>query len=81
MSTPNAQELTKKAADAAGFLVGDLRDLAKRAAEDNPLLHMLVMDLIEDAAKIEQRLAMIDTVHKETDNHTQTHTEVTPYHK
>lgn len=62
-------ELTRKAADDAGFLAGDLRDLVRKSAEHDPLLHLLATDLLEAAAKIESRLAMIDLVQKETSQH------------
>ena len=56
------QEDIEKAGHSAGFLSDELRAAHTRACTENPVLAILLIDLIRDAARIEQRIKEIQGV-------------------
>jgi hypothetical protein len=56
------REDIEKAAGSAGFLWNELRAAHTRACTENPVLAILLLDLIRDAAKIDQRIKEIQGV-------------------
>jgi hypothetical protein len=56
------REDIEKAAGSATFLGDELRAAHTRACTKNPVLAILLLDLIRDAAKIEQRIKEIQGV-------------------
>ena len=56
------REDMEKANGSAGFLSDELRAAHTRACESNPVLAILLLDLIRDAAKVEQRIKEIQWV-------------------
>ena len=56
----NSEPLTKASHD-ADFLVSNLREAHSEACRSNPMLAILLLDLIGQAQKITQRLAEIET--------------------
>jgi hypothetical protein len=56
------REDMEKAAGSAGFLVDELRSAHTRACESNPVLAILLLDLIREAVHIEQRIKEIQGV-------------------
>jgi hypothetical protein len=58
----NAQQLETitKAAQCAELLVQDIREAHKCACQDNPVLELLLRDLIRDCAAIKNRLAELE---------------------
>ena len=54
-------EAVTKASQCADLLVGDIREAQKIACQGNGVLEILLRDLIDDAAKIKNRLAEIET--------------------
>lgn len=56
------REDIEKAGHSAGFLSDELRAAHTRACESNPVLAILLLDLIRDAVKIEQRIKEIQGV-------------------
>ena len=57
--TPQQESVTK-AAQCADLLTSDIREAHKLACRGNPLLEVLLRELIGDAAKIKNRLAEIE---------------------
>lgn len=58
-SPTHTQEKATKAHDAAAFLTSDLHEL-HIAITDDELLHICMMDLLDQAHAIRQRLAVIE---------------------
>jgi hypothetical protein len=56
------REDIEKAAGSAGFLSDELRAAHGRACTENPVLAILLLDLIRDAVKIDQRIKEIQSV-------------------
>jgi hypothetical protein len=56
------REDMEKAAGSSGFLVDELRAAHTRACNENPVLAILLLDLIRDAVKIDQRIKEIQGV-------------------
>jgi len=52
----------EKAEHTAGFLSDELRSAHTRACTENPVLAILLLDLIRDAVKIDQRIKEIQGV-------------------
>ena len=59
MNTQQIETITK-AAQCADLLVSDIREAHKRACQDEPVLEMVLLDLIADAAKIKNRLGELE---------------------
>ena len=53
-------ETLVKAKQTAFTLVGEIRWAQKQACQDNPVLEILLRDLIGDAVKLQNRLAEIE---------------------
>jgi hypothetical protein len=53
-------EAITKAAQCAGLLVSDIRGAHRLACQDNPLLEVLLRELIADAVRLNRRLAEIE---------------------
>ena len=53
---PQHLETLTKAAQCADLLTGDIRQAHHYAAQDDPVLAMVLLDLIGDAAKLKNRL-------------------------
>jgi hypothetical protein len=56
------REDIEKAGHSAGFLSDELRAAHTRSCNENPVLAILLLDLIRDAAKIDQRIKEIQGV-------------------
>jgi hypothetical protein len=56
------REDIEKAAGSAGFLSGELIDAHRRACTENPLLAILLLDLIADARRMNDRIKEIQSV-------------------
>lgn len=54
------QESITKAAQCSDLLVSDIREAHKRACQENPLLEIMLRELIADAAKLKNRLAEVE---------------------
>ena len=54
------QEAVTKAAQCADLLTSDIRQAHSLACQNNPLLEIVLRELIAEAAKIKNRLAEID---------------------
>lgn len=54
------QEAIAKAVQCADLLVGDIRDAHGLACRGNPVLAILLCDLIAEAAKVKNRLAELE---------------------
>ena len=59
MLNANDKENLVKSSQTANLLVQDLRDLVKSA---NPLLAEIVIEILQQAVQIEQRLNRIDSI-------------------
>jgi hypothetical protein len=59
MKQPQAESITK-AAQCADLLVSDIREAHKQACESNPVLELLLRDLLVEASKIKNRLGEIE---------------------
>lgn len=59
MLNANDKENLLKSSQTANLLVQDLRDLVKSA---NPLLAEIVIEILQQAVQIEQRLNRIDSI-------------------
>ena len=59
MLNANDKENLVKSSQTANLLVQDLRDLVKAA---NPFLAEIVIEILQQAAQIEQRLTRIDSI-------------------
>ena len=59
MLNANDKENLVKSSQTANLLVQDLRDLVKAA---NPLLAEIVIEILQQAVQIEQRLNRIDSI-------------------
>ena len=57
--TPQQEAITK-AVQCSDLLVSDIRSGHKLACQDNPLLEVLLRELIADAVKINRRLAELE---------------------
>ena len=57
---PQHLETLTKAAQCADLLTGDIRQAHHYAAQDDPVLAMVLLDLIGDAAKLKNRLAQLE---------------------
>lgn len=53
------QETITKAVQCSDLLTSNIRDAHKVACEENPVLEIVLRDLIADAARISRRLAEI----------------------
>ena len=60
---PQLEAITK-AAQCADLLLSDIRDAHKLACRDNPLLEILLRELLGDAVKIKNRLAELEGCHQ-----------------
>lgn len=58
------EEAITKAAQTADLLLGDLRDAHKAAREDDPVLAILLLSMIEQAAILMNRLKELDACFK-----------------
>ena len=59
-------ESITKAAQCASLLCGDIREAHKLACENNPVLEILLRDLIADGVKIKNRLEELERACTET---------------
>jgi hypothetical protein len=57
---PQHLETITKAKQTANLLNGDIREAHKRACQDDPVLEILLRELIGDAVKMQNRLAEIE---------------------
>jgi hypothetical protein len=58
------EEKIIKSVDDCGFLLRDLREAQSAACESNPLLALLLLDLIEAAVKIDNRIGQINSLYE-----------------
>lgn len=58
MKTPLLETISK-AAQAASLLESDIREAHKQAIRDNPLLELMLRDVISDSVKVQCKLAQI----------------------
>jgi hypothetical protein len=54
------EKVVGKASQTAALLVSDLRQAHKAAVRENPLLELLLLDLLTQAREMERRLKGID---------------------
>ena len=55
------QEAITKAVQCSDLLVSDIRSAHKLACQDNPLLEVLLRELIADAVRLNRRLAELES--------------------
>lgn len=57
---PNQIESITKATQCAALLRDDIREAHKSSCEDNPVLEILLRELLGDAARLNNRLAELE---------------------
>ena len=57
---PQHLETITKAKQTANLLKGDIREAQRQACQDDPVLEILLRELIGDAVKLQNRLAEIE---------------------
>jgi hypothetical protein len=57
---PRQLETITKAAQCADLLTSDIREAHKLACRENPVLEILLRELLGDAVKLDSRLAQLD---------------------